>query len=208
MANEPVDIPWHLWVRSRCPGCGLTGEGRYRLIMHGHDCPHCGARMVSTGQPFPIAGSDAMAPPMIGMAPPMTSKQVYSSDTMPDWVIDAVERTRWGDGPVGGPPSTDADLILELLRDEQRKLCQALAAVSQGTTDFGQQGRRLRLARVDAEIARRTPMTVTPRRRHVWGPSRVGHGEAQCQFCLITNREAAVIGRIFCSIPGDADANT
>lgn len=29
-----------------------------------------------------------------------------------------------------------------------------------------------------------------PRRKHEWGPSRVGHGEAQCVHCLCTNREA------------------
>lgn len=35
-------------------------------------------------------------------------------------------------------------------------------------------------------------------RRHTWGPSRVGHGELQCTYCLITNREAAVIAPMFC----------
>lgn len=35
-------------------------------------------------------------------------------------------------------------------------------------------------------------------RRHTWGPSRVGHGEAQCTHCLITNREALVIAPEFC----------
>ena len=34
----------------------------------------------------------------------------------------------------------------------------------------------------------------SPRRRHEWGPSRVGHGEAQCVHCLATNREARVLG--------------
>lgn len=29
---------------------------------------------------------------------------------------------------------------------------------------------------------------------HEWGPSRVGHGEAQCLHCLCTNREAWVLG--------------
>ena len=33
-----------------------------------------------------------------------------------------------------------------------------------------------------------------PRRKHEWGPSRVGHGEAQCIHCLMTNREAWVLG--------------
>lgn len=36
-----------------------------------------------------------------------------------------------------------------------------------------------------------------PRRKHEWGPSRVGHGEAQCIHCLMTNREAWVLGE-FC----------
>lgn len=38
----------------------------------------------------------------------------------------------------------------------------------------------------------------TAKRRHQWGPSRVGHGEQQCVHCLITNREAAVIAPEFC----------
>lgn len=29
--------------------------------------------------------------------------------------------------------------------------------------------------------------------KHEWGPSRVGHGEAQCIHCLCTNREAAYV---------------
>jgi len=36
------------------------------------------------------------------------------------------------------------------------------------------------------------------RRRHEWAPSRVGHGEAQCIRCLITNREAMAIAPEFC----------
>lgn len=35
------------------------------------------------------------------------------------------------------------------------------------------------------------------RRRHEWALSRVGHGEAQCIHCLMTNREAWVLGE-FC----------
>lgn len=31
---------------------------------------------------------------------------------------------------------------------------------------------------------------------HVWVPSVLGHGEYQCRFCLATNREIAVIGRL------------
>lgn len=34
-------------------------------------------------------------------------------------------------------------------------------------------------------------------RKHEWGPSRVGHGEAQCVRCQMTNREAWVLGE-FC----------
>ena len=35
---------------------------------------------------------------------------------------------------------------------------------------------------------------------HVWGPSYVGHGEAQCVRCLMTNREAQVLGP-YCLAP-------
>lgn len=30
--------------------------------------------------------------------------------------------------------------------------------------------------------------------KHDWGPSRLNHGEAQCRRCLMTNREAMVLG--------------
>ncbi len=45
----------------------------------------------------------------------------------------------------------------------------------------------------------RSPAALPPveRRRHVWGPSRVGHGETQCVHCLCTNREAWILGE-FC----------
>jgi len=33
-------------------------------------------------------------------------------------------------------------------------------------------------------------------REHKWGPSKVGHGEAQCVWCGCTNREAWVLGMI------------
>jgi hypothetical protein len=43
------------------------------------------------------------------------------------------------------------------------------------------------------------PAIATPERReHEWGRSRVGHGEAQCVHCHITNREAAVLGSTHC----------
>lgn len=35
--------------------------------------------------------------------------------------------------------------------------------------------------------------------RHIWGPSRLGHGETQCTKCLMTNREAWVLGE-FCIV--------
>lgn len=35
------------------------------------------------------------------------------------------------------------------------------------------------------------------RRKHEWVPSRLGHGETQCKWCLMTNREAWVLGE-FC----------
>jgi hypothetical protein len=39
------------------------------------------------------------------------------------------------------------------------------------------------------------PVPAKPvQKMHEWGPSRVGHGEAQCVHCLITNREAWVLG--------------
>lgn len=31
---------------------------------------------------------------------------------------------------------------------------------------------------------------------HVWVKSTLGHGEVMCQNCCITNREAAVLGRL------------
>lgn len=37
-----------------------------------------------------------------------------------------------------------------------------------------------------------------PRQRHAWGPSRVGHGEAQCTRCRMTNREAIALAQEFC----------
>jgi hypothetical protein len=45
------------------------------------------------------------------------------------------------------------------------------------------------------------PVRNQQRRRHEWGPSRVGHGEAQCIHCLMTNREAWVLGD-FCPDKG------
>ena len=37
---------------------------------------------------------------------------------------------------------------------------------------------------------------------HEWVPSRLGHGETMCARCLITNREAAVLGLMGrCSAP-------
>jgi hypothetical protein len=33
---------------------------------------------------------------------------------------------------------------------------------------------------------------------HVWVPSMLGHGDAMCRRCLITNREAAAIGQTGC----------
>lgn len=35
---------------------------------------------------------------------------------------------------------------------------------------------------------------IQKRKTHEWGPSHVGHGEMQCIHCLMTNREAAVLG--------------
>jgi hypothetical protein len=32
------------------------------------------------------------------------------------------------------------------------------------------------------------------KRPHNWAPSRLGHGEQQCTYCLATNREIAAIG--------------
>lgn len=33
-------------------------------------------------------------------------------------------------------------------------------------------------------------------RQHDWVKSNLGHGESMCRNCLITNREAAVLGRL------------
>ncbi len=35
---------------------------------------------------------------------------------------------------------------------------------------------------------------------HQFGPSTVGHGEAQCRWCLGTNRELAVIAPNHCAV--------
>jgi hypothetical protein len=35
---------------------------------------------------------------------------------------------------------------------------------------------------------------VKPLPKHEWGPSRVGHGDAQCTRCMMTNREAWILG--------------
>lgn len=40
-------------------------------------------------------------------------------------------------------------------------------------------------------------------RPHVWGPSNLGHGEAMCVNCFITNREAAVLGQLHICTPKD-----
>jgi len=45
-------------------------------------------------------------------------------------------------------------------------------------------------------------MTGPVPRKHVWGPSRVNHGEAQCIHCQMTNREAWVFGEC-CPIEKD-----
>jgi hypothetical protein len=34
--------------------------------------------------------------------------------------------------------------------------------------------------------------------QHDWGPSMVGHGDAQCRRCFVTNREAMAIGMLQC----------
>lgn len=48
-------------------------------------------------------------------------------------------------------------------------------------------------------LAAEVAQTQNPR-RHAWGPSRVGHGEAQCTRCRITNREAIALGQEFCNV--------
>ena len=40
-----------------------------------------------------------------------------------------------------------------------------------------------------------TPEQAVP---HEYGPSRVGHGDAQCKWCLGTNRENAIISPNHC----------
>lgn len=40
---------------------------------------------------------------------------------------------------------------------------------------------------------------------HVWKTSELGHGETMCIHCMITNREAAVLGQHECLLPSKAD---
>jgi len=42
---------------------------------------------------------------------------------------------------------------------------------------------------------------------HEYGPSRIGHGEAQCRWCLGTNRENAIIAPNHCQKRADALAS-
>lgn len=37
--------------------------------------------------------------------------------------------------------------------------------------------------------------------KHNWVPSTLGHGETMCTKCWATNREAAVLGMIYCDKP-------
>lgn len=37
--------------------------------------------------------------------------------------------------------------------------------------------------------------------QHDWVPSMLGHGETMCRNCLVTNREAAVLGMNECPDP-------
>lgn len=48
---------------------------------------------------------------------------------------------------------------------------------------------------------------VLPRPEHKWGRSLVGHGEAQCVYCFMTNREAWVLGDHCDRAPRDGDDN-
>lgn len=57
------EIPWNMWVKSRCTRCNRSGETRYRLIVKHHLCPACGQTLVQVGQPFPIVGSDGIGGP-------------------------------------------------------------------------------------------------------------------------------------------------
>lgn len=44
-------------------------------------------------------------------------------------------------------------------------------------------------------------MDTPERTRHVWRPSRLGHGESQCRHCLMTNREAVILMQVeFCPL--------
>lgn len=47
-------------------------------------------------------------------------------------------------------------------------------------------------------------MEVNP---HDWVPSKLGHGESMCRKCMITNREAAALGRMnTCSVEAPREA--
>src|ERR1700754_2649709 len=40
--------------------------------------------------------------------------------------------------------------------------------------------------------------------QHDWIKSTLGHGEAMCSRCFVTNREAAAIGMVECDVPPPA----
>jgi hypothetical protein len=50
-----------------------------------------------------------------------------------------------------------------------------------------------------------TQSEAQPAVPHEYGPSRVGHGEAQCKWCLGTNRENAIISPNHCRWRAERD---
>lgn len=51
------------------------------------------------------------------------------------------------------------------------------------------------------------PTPAAETRPHDWVPSTLGHGETMCRLCTITNREAAVLGKLNeCDVPPTASA--
>lgn len=92
MIQTTAEIPWKMWVAHRCPGCGLTGEGRFLLIANGHKCPKCGSILTQVGAPFPLEGSDDGC----SDGPPQT---VRTERKHPIDIIDGVLRPLLGSHP-------------------------------------------------------------------------------------------------------------
>jgi len=74
---------------------------------------------------------------------------------------------------------------LEATRVDLRVAREAFRSAAQELTDTDRPG-----------MGTQDPQGSTHTKPHVWVPSRLGHGEVMCKNCLITNREAAALGRL------------